>query len=345
MSELRADDQAETTVTRPWTAKLAAACGVICALALVLAGAVAVLLTVGREQNVDQPEAWITASVMAVIYSAMMFAAALMIHRRTTPLLQYPVLLMAPAACSILLVTIVWNESMSWETVDMLFGMAACLTILSFAILLTGGLALLRSPGAVVRFGRMASWGSLWVTAFGGVLLIFEEIIFSPITGPALYGLLAMTTGLGVPVTVVLLLVTYVGYRIHSNRRPESETLLRSFVVALVCPRCETEVKLKPGESLCPGCRILMRLQVDEPKCECGYQLYKLKGDHCPECGRSIREDQRWPKPETDAIEAPASDATPPPAPEEGRPDGELPVEPVSSDDPDRSRPSPPARE
>ncbi|MCE9592408.1 MAG: hypothetical protein K8S99_18030 [Planctomycetes bacterium] len=59
--------------------------------------------------------------------------------------------------------------------------------------------------------------------------------------------------------------------------------------IALTCPRCNRKQTLPLGEALCADCGLRISVQVEEPRCvKCGYLLYKLTGDACPECGTAI---------------------------------------------------------
>ena len=48
------------------------------------------------------------------------------------------------------------------------------------------------------------------------------------------------------------------------------------------------------GHAKCGSCGLRIRITVEEPRCSCGYLLYRLEGDTCPECGREIPEQDRW---------------------------------------------------
>ncbi|MHC4427460.1 MAG: hypothetical protein ACYS0D_02515 [Planctomycetota bacterium] len=65
--------------------------------------------------------------------------------------------------------------------------------------------------------------------------------------------------------------------------------------VRLTCPRCGHGQTLEAGRRRCERCRLIIRFQIEEPRCAgCGFALYKLTGDHCPECGREIPAEERW---------------------------------------------------
>lgn len=68
-----------------------------------------------------------------------------------------------------------------------------------------------------------------------------------------------------------------------------------SIDIALVCPRCEKQIRTKSNhETRCENCRLKIRVEVEEPRCRCGYLLYQLESDTCPECGNSINPKDRW---------------------------------------------------
>lgn len=64
--------------------------------------------------------------------------------------------------------------------------------------------------------------------------------------------------------------------------------------VPIDCPRCGLQCALKVGHSTCPQCKLAMEFKLEEPRCACGYLLYRVDAEQCPECGRSIPEYLRW---------------------------------------------------
>jgi hypothetical protein len=74
------------------------------------------------------------------------------------------------------------------------------------------------------------------------------------------------------------------------NRRADVEG--SSSVVMLleiVCPRCRLSQSAPAGRSTCTGCGLRFDLRVEEPRCaECGYLLWGVTTERCPECGRAI---------------------------------------------------------
>jgi hypothetical protein len=76
--------------------------------------------------------------------------------------------------------------------------------------------------------------------------------------------------------------------RLHSESIPERAKL------RLACPKCRVEQTLPGGLVKCTACGFAMLIEIEEPRCACGYLLYQLKGDMCPECGKTIPEQDRW---------------------------------------------------
>ncbi|MCH7602227.1 MAG: hypothetical protein IIB54_05635, partial [Planctomycetes bacterium] len=52
------------------------------------------------------------------------------------------------------------------------------------------------------------------------------------------------------------------------------------------CPQCQQWLEAPSGPARCDGCGLRLIIEITEPRCPCGYLLYELKGNVCPECGR-----------------------------------------------------------
>lgn len=82
--------------------------------------------------------------------------------------------------------------------------------------------------------------------------------------------------------------------RLHKQRRPPEESLgTTRALLTFNCPKCAFEMTHPPGFARCGQCAFIMEIDVEEPRCECGYPLFQLVSDRCPECGRELPEDQR----------------------------------------------------
>ncbi len=59
--------------------------------------------------------------------------------------------------------------------------------------------------------------------------------------------------------------------------------------LSILCAGCGRKLILPVGRSACTMCRMEYEIRVQEPQCvQCGYSLYNLTSDRCPECGLVI---------------------------------------------------------
>ncbi len=71
---------------------------------------------------------------------------------------------------------------------------------------------------------------------------------------------------------------------------PGSKEMLSLF---LACPRCGKKHNVAIGEASCVACDLRISTRIEEPRCrKCGYLLYKLTSDRCPECGEAVSSKQ-----------------------------------------------------
>lgn len=130
----------------------------------------------------------------------------------------------------------------------------------------------------VLVLGHANQWG--WVRAlFDAILPSFGGWWYSELALAAT--LIAVTcTGI-VPIMALLELV---------NRRLQRGSMpVTGIVINLTCPRCGRVQDMVTGAGMCADCRLKIRLEIEEPRCECGYLLFKLTGETCPECGRQVK--------------------------------------------------------
>jgi hypothetical protein len=83
--------------------------------------------------------------------------------------------------------------------------------------------------------------------------------------------------------------------RIAGAAPQESAIRGRRAKVALGCPRCGTQCELETNtDAKCAACQLAIRVEVDEPRCACGYLLFGLETATCPECGAAVPESVHW---------------------------------------------------
>jgi hypothetical protein len=78
--------------------------------------------------------------------------------------------------------------------------------------------------------------------------------------------------------------------RLNLRLQPVSETPDIPGELSIECPHCQLKQTLPAGDSACGRCGLRFHIRVEEPRCPgCGYLLYMLKSDRCPECGLPLR--------------------------------------------------------
>ena len=62
--------------------------------------------------------------------------------------------------------------------------------------------------------------------------------------------------------------------------------------MTIICPRCRLDQAVSSGSSTCPRCKLRFKIEIEEPRCEkCGYLLYRLTANRCPECGEPFEQE------------------------------------------------------
>jgi hypothetical protein len=145
--------------------------------------------------------------------------------------------------------------------------------------------ALLTAPPAGRTVTRLRRTLLCFGVLAGGSML---AILWSPIGQRILEGLV-VSSAIGVTGTALAGAALFVVRRvdaIRQQRRPES--LPSSVTIAITCPRCGVEGRRPTGLSRCSACAAPLLIDLLEPRCECGYVVYRLEQAVCPECGRAL---------------------------------------------------------
>lgn len=167
-------------------------------------------------------------------------------------------------------------------------------TILAIVIAQAGLLSLVRFHGRAAYWVRWSTVGISGLLAAYGITLVWwfdwiddmidEEFLFRGL------GVLIILSLCGTVITPIL-------WKIEAVRRAGSvESIPVKVRLELTCPRCQKRQVITSGPAKCAECGLRITVGVEEPRCVCGYLLYQLGSDRCPECGREITESDRWEK-------------------------------------------------
>jgi hypothetical protein len=126
-----------------------------------------------------------------------------------------------------------------------------------------------------------------WIAASVTLLLLMDIEGFDRDLGVMIT--LVLTIAFSMLITAVGTIAVPIALASKSSKAVEAnESIDPRVQVHLGCPKCGERQTHRPGYAKCPNCRAGLFIEIEEPRCECGYLLYRLTGDHCPECGRVV---------------------------------------------------------
>lgn len=251
---------------------------------LALAAAMGVIALLA-EGSLAFSEELLWTSITTAIFSLSMLAAGLAISKHP-PLAWWT--LAALALAYVLWIIAVWvNDLLAWEHRDVLLRIAFLATVpagvlLHLTIVL---IPVLRSPiWKALRLATAACSlcaGLLMLVALGELNIPGMEAVIGAAVLLALLG-------------TVMVAVASALERSAAGDEHESDLAQRT-PIDVICPRCEARSTLRANrDDACSSCGLRIRVAITEPRCACGYLLYNLNADVCPECGNPIEEDRRW---------------------------------------------------
>lgn len=136
---------------------------------------------------------------------------------------------------------------------------------------------------------RWVLWGTVAAAALSAGLIDFVVVDDRVLhlgwyRAPVLGRFMAASVILAGCGTLALVILASMNRRIDFE--PGSKEMLSLF---LACPRCGKKQNVAIGDACCVACDLRISTRIEEPRCmSCGYLLYKLTSDRCPECGEAI---------------------------------------------------------
>ncbi|RMH30115.1 MAG: hypothetical protein D6692_02565 [Planctomycetota bacterium] len=243
------------------------------------------------------PDGWVPEEILATIAVIGVYTLGSLVTvtaARAMPRLLVVCLVTAAAGCAGF-ISVIWLEGViSWRASDWMVRICGASVFVCLAMV-----------------HRMVLGPMRLRAGFGRVVLRTALI-----SGPIVAGLIAMmmlwenwydydeliVRVLGVSAIVAAGSSVATGVVWFFERRPEHDEpglIGEGVPVELACPRCGSMIRGRSNrECRCEGCRLKVRVEVEEPRCACGYLLYQLVGDVCPECGRAVAAEDRWAVPE-----------------------------------------------
>ena len=178
-----------------------------------------------------------------------------------------------------------WGGQMYFRSEETVAKVAGTATVAAACAAHAGLLSMLPLRRSAFAAVRIATIVCAIVLGILGTAVMWSENLDN--TFERIIGVMAILAACGTVVTPILARIEHL--------RPAPETLPSRIEVRVFCPRCGSAQQIVANrDGGCASCGLRLRIEVEEPRCECGYLLYNLTGNQCPECGEAIPSAERW---------------------------------------------------
>ncbi|MEE9130755.1 MAG: hypothetical protein V3T84_12110 [Phycisphaerales bacterium] len=184
----------------------------------------------------------------------------------------------------------VWSSTLQMSSqADTYARIGSSLMMVLMGMMFIGHLLIVETRYTLVHLAARAL-----VVSIGGVVVVGMIMLWTEWWFP--YGVyVGIVTAIWGSLTVIGALIVPMLARSLAKHRPQTaESIATKVVLEFSCPRCRAEQQLPTGLVRCSECRFALLIEIQEPRCACGYLLYQLRGDTCPECGREVPQADRW---------------------------------------------------
>jgi hypothetical protein len=280
-------------------------------IAAALCASIALTVLAGLVWMIVDPELEILAVVtgiaalLTLLFAAWLVAVMVIGARRFRPVMAVA---MAGVLVGVLLLigSLLLDRNLPWGIIKVVNRVGVTGLLPALAIIHNGGMSLLRTRSALMVI-KIITMICAWVFVAGVLALNWmEPFLFSPWFA-RMMTIITFTVVAAVGTIAGTIIVPIVAIsRADRTARPV-ESVDRRLSIDMACPKCGHRQAFAVGNARCPACRARLFIEVEEPRCECGYLLYRLEGDVCPECGRTIPQQMRWPSASVAAGEPAAS--------------------------------------
>ena len=186
--------------------------------------------------------------------------------------------------------TVSWSSTLQASSqADTYARIGISLTMVLMGMMFSAQLLIVETKYTFVRLAAR-----VLVASIGGIVVVSMILLWTEWWFPY-GGYVGTVTGIWGSLTVIgALIVPMLARNLAKPRVPTSESIATRVALEFSCPRCRAEQQRPTGLVRCGECGFALLIEIQEPRCVCGYLLYKLRGTTCPECGREIPEADRW---------------------------------------------------
>ncbi len=215
------------------------------------------------------------------------------LSRGRFPRLMYASAL-AIAVCAVILIARIWIDVPQW-TDDVLAQSIGTVVLIVMILMIHAGygtVPLTDEPFAddpsVQRFRIGARWLITSGCALSLAMIWIGPLVFDPYRNDSAGFIYLAVTLMFAAGLICAGLVPLRMRGLRHRHMTQRETLPRDVMIEMTCPHCGSLQQFKQGSVRCDTCRAEMFIELEEPRCACGYVLYRLSADFCPECGRDV---------------------------------------------------------
>lgn len=243
--------------------------------------------------TLELSNAWIEKTAATSALLAMCFgifvATGAVIHRQRNSLTMW-ISSTLTSAGTLLSLTFIWGDHFSGikEIIARILGISL---IVGISLAHSGVFIIVTTYTRLLFFTKVTTMVLVWICA--ALMLLMLEDSIGAMSG-MLWNLLPFFM-LAVLASIVGTIVVPIAAVSHANKTEIAHESIASRVkIQLACPKCASRQELSSGNVRCANCKASIFIEIEEPRCECGYLLYQLQGNNCPECGRMVPESEKW---------------------------------------------------
>lgn len=234
--------------------------------------------------------------LVLVAYSTLALIGAGICGRGGKAKLMIPAMLASAVAAGWWGILILFESAMSWDMESIVSRLAFTCTLVCVMLLYHEGTGVLEAGVDGVRTLRGIIRGIAW--SFGLLIVltmwvpeIVEDLVMAA-NAEVAAGLIMVACAF---ITLLGPAIIKAAATVHKRKDIAGHgSLVSKLMLDLGCPQCAKPMTAAPGPARCRACGFVMVIEIEEPRCGCGYIIYEHTSERCPECGDLIDPDLWW---------------------------------------------------
>lgn len=244
-----------------------------------------------------------TSALLALCFGVFVATGAVMRrHRIAITMWIGSILIIVGTALALVLI---WGDH-HYRTEESVGRLLMTSMVLGISLVHSGVYSIVSTHTRLLFYTKLATMVCVWICATLVITIFWYQEFFGPV-GSAIWTILPLCS-LSALASIIGTIIVPIAAVSRANKTAIAHESIASRVkILLECPKCAQRQELSSGNVRCSDCKASIFIEIEEPRCECGYLLYQLQGDVCPECGRTVPDSEKW---ELVASEISIKDAT-----------------------------------